>query len=174
MHRAHAHARARSKLAGMFKLQHWRAGLLLATYKLPNGVVNVGLDDVLSVYFDGGTQSATWYVGLIDDSGFTGLASGDTMSSHAGWSEFTGYTSGTRTTWPNDAPSGQSITNTTTADFSINMTGDVKGAFLVNNSSKGGTTGILYSTAIVATAVPVVSSDTLRAIYTVTHSDQTP
>src|SRR4051812_49340201 len=47
-----------------------------------NLVVNQGKTDLLNVYFADGTQTAgsSWFMGLIVDTGFTGINATDTMS----------------------------------------------------------------------------------------------
>jgi hypothetical protein len=57
-----------------------------------NDVTNEGLNNILDVQFHAVTQVTTWYIGLIDASGFSDLADSDTLASHAGWTEFTNYT----------------------------------------------------------------------------------
>jgi hypothetical protein len=41
-----------------------------------NMVVNAALNDVLAVYLNGGTPKTLWYLGLIDNTGFSALAAG--------------------------------------------------------------------------------------------------
>ena len=151
------------------KVEHWRNGKLFNIYDTHNDIVNQGKNYILDVMFNNGTQIAnnSWFIGLISLTGFTGLAATDTMSSHSGWTEFTGYTQATRVAWGSQAASGQSTTNTTAATFDINASGTVKGVFIPSNSTKGGTTGTLWATALFAADVPVSSSDQLKITYTV-------
>lgn len=156
-------------LKGKYRLEIFRAGMLLKALEGPNGITNAGKDSILDVYFSDATQiaAASWYIGLIDSSGFTSLAAGDTMSSHSGWNEFTSYSEGTRVAWGPGNPSSQSITNSTAATFNINGSGTVKGVFVVSNSTKGGTTGTLWATATFSADVPVTNGDQLKVTYTV-------
>lgn len=139
----------------------WRDALLC-----PNMVCNTALNDVLAVYLDGGTQKALWYLGLIDNTGFSALAAGDTISSHSGWTESTAYTQANRVLWDPSAPSGQSIVNPTSASFTINATVTIKGAFLVSENTKGGTTGVLFATGAFASNQSLVSGQVLKVSYT--------
>lgn len=134
----------------------------------PNGVTDAGINDNESVCFDGGTQKPNWYFGLINNSGFSALAASDTMSSHAGWTESTDYSEGVRQEWAPSAPASRVITNSTPAAFSINTTVTIKGAFLVSNSTKGGTSGILWSTGLFSVAQSLINGQTLRLTYTLT------
>lgn len=154
---------------GRFKVEHFRDGQRINEYNFDNDIVNVGKNDILDVYFSDGTQTAasSWYIGLISNSGFSALAAADTMASHAGWTEFTGYSQATRVAWGPGAPASQSITNGTPAQFDINATGTVKGVFVVNQSTKSGTTGTLWATALFSADVPVTSGDQLKVTYTV-------
>lgn len=144
-------------------------GKLKHREKLRNGIVNVGKDDILDVYFSDGSQTAAanWYIGLIDSSGYTGVAAADTMSSHSGWNEFTTYSEANRVAWGPGAPSSQSITNASPATFNINGSGTVKGVFVVNNNTKSGSTGTLWATALFSADVPVSNGDQLKITYTV-------
>lgn len=136
-----------------------------------NLVVNVGLKDMNDKYFSGSSYSATWYLGLITGPGVTTSAS-DTMSSHAGWTEFTGYSQSTRVTCSFGSATTASpsvITNSgSPAAFSITSTGTIGGAFLASNSTKSGTTGILFSEKAFSSPGDrsVVSGDTLTVTYT--------
>lgn len=159
------------RTAGQFFAQGIdRDGSIMWKEPFNNGTTNGGLDNVLSVYLGAGSQTVTWFMGLIDNAGFSTLAIGDTMSSHAGWTESTAYTESVRQTWSPAAVSGQSITNTTNVTFSINATVTIAGAFLVSNSTKGGTTGILWATGQFSSAQALVSGQSLKITYTCTAS----
>lgn len=146
---------------------------LLFALRMQNIVVNEGLDHLLDVTLSNATQTATWYVGLTDDS--PTVAAADVMSSHAGWTEFTEYSEAVRQTWTDGGVSGQSVDNSgSVASFSCNNStnGGLGGLFLVSNNTKGGTTGILYSGVAITGGNKVVSNgDTIEATYTFTMAD---
>lgn len=157
-------------LRGEFKVKHYDAqGNLKNEYNFNNDIVNVGKTDILGVYFRSATQTATanWFMGLISNSGYSALAATDTMASHAGWTEFTSYTQANRVGWAPDAAASQSITNSTPVQFDVNGTGTVKGIFICNNSTKSGTTGTLWATALFSADVPVTANDQFKVTYTV-------
>ena len=134
-----------------------------------NQITTVGLNYLLDVAFHNGTQTATWYIGLVSSSPTYSAA--DTMSSHSGWTEYTAYSETNRQTWTEDAASSGSITNSTTVDFSMNATGTVAGMFLTSNNTKGGTSGTLWSALSFSGGNQSVSNgDTLKVTYTLTAS----
>jgi hypothetical protein len=158
------------KPKGKFIVEHFDSeGTLKGKYEFNNDIVNVGKNDILGTYFSGATQtaSANWVIGLISNSGYSALAAADTMASHAGWTEFTGYSQANRVAWGPGSASSQSVTNSTPATFDMNASGTVKGVFVTNNNTKSGTTGTLWATALFASDVPVTNGDQLKVTYTV-------
>jgi hypothetical protein len=151
------------------QIEHYRDGKLLDIYQLHNDITNEGKNLILDTMFHDGTQiaSTSWYTALISNSGYSALAAGDTMASHGGWTEFTGYTQATRVAWGPGAAASQSITNATPATFDINATGTLKGIFVTSNSTKSGTTGKLWATGLFAADVPVSNGDQMKITYTV-------
>lgn len=126
-----------------------------------NLVTNVGRNDVLDKYFKGSSYTAAWYMGL---KGTGSAAAGDTLASHAGWSEVTPY-SGNRKAITWGTTSSQS--NTASAvSFAITGTATVAGAFI--SSVDTGTSGILYSAGDFAASRSVANGDTLNVTPTVT------
>jgi hypothetical protein len=158
------------KPKGRFRVEHTdKDGKLKGIYEFNNDIVNVGKNDILGVYFSGASQtgSSSWVIGLISNSGYSALAAGDTMASHAGWTEFTSYSQSTRVAWGPGSASSQSVTNASPATFDISGSGTVKGIFVVNQNTKGGTTGTLWATALFSADVPVTNGDQLKVTYTV-------
>lgn len=138
----------------------------------PNLVVNVGLQDMNDKYFSGSAYTAAWYIGLYGAAASNDPAASDTMSSHAGWTEDTNYTEATRqacTFGAATAADPSVISNSaSTADFSMNATTTIGGAFLTSDNTKGGTSGILFSAADFQSPGDraVVSGDTIKVTYT--------
>ena len=115
-----------------------------------NLVVNVGLQYMAGTSLDGSTaRITTWYLGLYGAAASNTPAAGDTMSSHAGWTEVTDYTEATRpaATFVAATTANPSVvTNSASkAQFTMNATVTVGGAFLTSNNTKGGTSGTLFS-----------------------------
>ena len=170
---------------GTYRVEHIRGGKKIAEYTFKNGITNQGLNDILEVAFNGGTQKTAWYMGLINLSGFTALDATDIYDdinqAGNGWDTFVDYTDAnngssttTRPEWPANAASGESISNTTQAIYDITGSGTVKGIFIAggtNSQTKGDHTlsgNILWSTALFAGGdVVVAASDQLKVTYTV-------
>lgn len=156
---------------------HWRVtcrdknGNIKWEDTIENIVVNAGLNHLLDVTLSAATQVTSWFVGLTD--GTPTVAAGDTMASHAGWTEVTAYSESTREAWADGGVSSQSVSNSASvATFTINAdTTTVGGAFLVSNSTKGGTTGTLYAAGAFSTGDKSLdTSDTLDVTATFTSA----
>jgi hypothetical protein len=137
-----------------------------------NLVVNVGLQDMNAKYFTGSSYTAAFYLGLYGAASSNNPAAGDTMSSHAGWTEVTAYSQATRPACtfgtPTTANPSVATNSASAATFSITGTTTVGGAFLTTNNTKGGTTGTLFSAADFQSPGDrsVVNGDTLTVTYT--------
>jgi hypothetical protein len=158
---------------GVYTIQCFDAqGNLKWEAESKNLVVNVGLQDMNAKYFTGSAYTAAWYIGLYGAAATNNPAAADTMSSHAGWTENTGYSNATRPACtfgtPTTANPSVATNSASPASFTINATSTVGGAFLVSNSTKGGTTGTLYSAADFGAPGDrsVASSDILNVTYT--------
>lgn len=156
------------RLRGRFLIEHRNeAGKLIGLYRVPNGIVDVGLNKILDDMFNAGGQSSLWYLSLADNAGWTAFDDADTMGSHAGWAESTAYSAGTRPQWTVGAAAARQVTNASTVDFAINGTATLKGVFVVDENTKGGTSGTLWATAAFSSTISVTSGDTLKVTYTV-------
>ena len=161
------------KAGGVFTIQcHDKDGNLKWEESSHNLVVNVGLQDMNAKYFTGSSYTAAWYLGLYGAAASNNPAASDTMSSHAGWTEVTAYSQSTRPACtfgtPTTADPSVATNSASPAVYSINATTTVGGAFLTSNSTKGGTTGTLFSAADFSSPGDrsVVSGDTLTVTYT--------
>ena len=134
--------------------------------KNKNLVTTEGLNHVLSITLDGGTQITTWYVGL---AGASTKAAADTMSSHSGWAVIAAYSESVRQTLTLGTASAGSIDNSASkAAFSINGTATVAGAFITSSNTKSGTSGTLYGVVDFSSSRSVISGDTLTVTVTLT------
>ena len=157
---------------GVFTVQCFdKDGALKWTAEEHNLVVNVGLKDMNEKYFTGSAYTATWFLGLYGAGASNNPVAGDTMPSHAGWVEVTAYSQATRPacTFSTSTTADPSVISNaaSVAVFSVNGTSTVGGAFLTNNSTKNGTTGILFSAGDFTSPGDraVVDGDTLNVTY---------
>lgn len=129
-------------------LGKWRAefrdpaGKLIHTAEWQNLIVDTGLNQLLD---SGLANAGPWYIGLTD--GAPTVAAADTMASHAGWSEVSGYDEAGRQVWSPGAVSSKAVNNNASAaQFTItNNSTTIGGAFLADNATKGGGTGLLFA-----------------------------
>ncbi len=155
-------------LSGRFRFEQWRDGKLIADGVFPNAIKNAAKNSLFDTMFNLATQVSTgsWCIGIIDNASFSAEAAGDTIASHAGWIEFTGYSQANRVAWGQGAASGQAIVNASAAVFDITASsGTLYGIFVVSQNTKGGTTGLLWTTGGFPSVVPVVSGDQIKIIY---------
>lgn len=134
-----------------------------------NLVVNQGIANMNNVYFAAGTVTNPWYLGLITGPGSgTTFAAGDTLASHAGWTENTAYT-GTRkaVTFGASGTVNPAVIDNQASPSTFVMTGTatIAGAFLASVAS--GTAGVLFSEGdFTGGDKSVASGDTLNVTYT--------
>lgn len=128
---------------------HWRfechdaEGNLKWEAEEDNLVFDAGINDLLTQYFKGAAYTAAWFVGLVTSPAT--YAAADTMAAHAGWAENVAYSEAVRQTLTLGAVAAKSVNNSASkAVFTANGAATISGAFLCSNSTKGGTTGVLY------------------------------
>lgn len=170
---------------GMFHVEHRRDNKIIAIYDFPNGVTIEGKNFNLDVMFHGTAAGGTWYLGLINLTGYTALSENDDYDNinqaANGWDEFTDYTDAnngdsavTRPEWQEGAASAKSITNSTTCIYDITANGTVKGIFCAAlgagalNKDDHAADGKLWATALFSAGdVAVLIGDQLKVTYTV-------
>jgi len=143
------------------------------TEQFHNLVVNEGLQDMNSQYFKGSGYIASWYIGLVQGPGASNTyAAGDTLSTHAGWTELaptTAYTGNRKAAVFGTASTADPsvIGNSgSPASFAMLVNGTtVAGALLCSAAS--GTSGVLFSVGNFTGGDKAVDSgDTLNVTYT--------
>ena len=151
---------------------HDKDGNLKWEAQSKNLVVNVGLAYMAGTALTSVAQQTSWFLGLYGAGASNTPAAGDTMSSHAGWTEVVAYSNATRVaaTFVTATTANPSVaTNSASpAVFNINGTTTVGGAFLTTGSAKSGTAGTLFSAADFGSPGDrsVVNSDTVSVTYT--------
>ena len=162
-----------AKATGVYHIEcHDKDGNLKWSADSKNLVVNAGLAYMAGTALTSVTQITTWYIGLYGAGASNTPAAGDTMASHAGWTEVVPYSNATRVaaTFVTATTANPSVvTNSASpATFNINATSTVGGAFLTSGSAKNGTTGTLFSAADFSAPGDrsVVSGDIISVTYT--------
>ena len=145
-------AHTKLKGGGIFTVNcHDKDGNLKWQTKSSNLVVNVGLAYVNTTFFKGSGYTAAWYIGVYGAASSNNPSSSDTMASHAGWTEVTAYNNATRpvATFGNATTADPSViaNSASPAQFLINASATIGGAFLTTGDTPGGTSGTLFSAA---------------------------
>ncbi len=179
-------------IKGKIGIIHIRNGKVINKFEIPNGITIEGKNFLLNVGFHGAAGPSkinTWYIGLVDNSGFTAFDETDIYDdiTQAGneWNEWQDYTDAnnsdnatTRPQWSEGAASAKQITtDTPQAIYDVVAAGDgdvVKGVFIAggtNSQTKGdhtaGSANILWSTAAFASTITVATNDQLKVTYTI-------
>lgn len=165
----------KSGVVGVFTLEHIRDGVVIHREEFNNTVVTVGKDLMLDTALAGSAYTVTGpFLGLISSVSYSAIAAGDTMASHAGWTE-AGVTNAPTYTGPRktaawNAASSGSKALSSALSFAITGTGTVKGAFLVYGtgavSTIDNTSGTLYSAGLFSGGDrAVINGDTLNVSY---------
>lgn len=134
-----------------------------------NLVVNQGLQDMNAKYFSGSAYTAAWFLGLVTGPGSgTTFAAGDTIASHAGWTENTAYTGNRKAvTFGTATTADPSVIGNSGSPSSFTMNANaqvIAGAFLCSVAT--GTSGILFSAGDFSAGDKTVDSgDTLNVTY---------
>lgn len=138
-----------------------------------NLVVNEGLQDMNSKYFTSVGYTSSWFLGLVEGPGASNTyAAGDTLATHAGWTELT---PGTEYTGNRKAALFGSATladpsvisnSASVASFAVLNNGTiVAGALLASVAT--GTSGVLFSVGNFTGGDKTVDNgDTLNVTYT--------
>ena len=153
------------KLRGEFTWEVWSPeGKIVRLETITNGITVDGITDMFEQYLRQGT-GITPYFGLIESVGYSSVSSLDTMAAHAGWTEVTDYNEATRPAWAPDVVASATATNSIKGLFTMTAAKDVKGLFITTESTKSGTTGKLWCTAIFDLVNSLQSGQVARAGY---------
>ena len=149
-----------------------------------NQVNQVGKILMLTALLQTTTTLVGPYLGLVSGSGNT-FSPTDTMTSHAGWTEFVNYTVGgsavrgtavfATPTGNNNTTPGSNVVTASAAAITYTITGaggTVGGCFLVTGSgasaTQSNTSGTLYSSGAFGTAKITTAGDTVSVTYSTT------
>lgn len=151
----------------LYDIECWRKGELLWIEEFHNLVTVVGQNKLLDACFKSGESANAWFVGIVDNASFTAYSASDTMASHSGWLEAAGYSQATRPAYVAGVPAlGVMDNSASRAVFTINTLATIRGAFLVDVSTKSGTLGVLYGVGDFTISRLVLTGDTINAKVT--------
>lgn len=157
------------KVGVVYDVEHWRKGTLLSTEQVHNIFPTEGMDHMIDVTLNNATSYATWYVGIYNTNTTPTLS---TTYAVPGWTESTAYTESVRQTYTSIAASSSSTNNSAApAEFTMNATTTIYGAFITNVSTKGDVasgSGAILSAALFSTSKTVDSTDVLKVTGTLT------
>jgi hypothetical protein len=136
-------------------------GHVLARAVSRNLVTTAGKNYALSAILPNGS----WFIA---QKGAGTIAVGDTMASHAGWTELTTYTQATRPALTLSTPSAGSANNSANVAIFTAPTGGLtmNGWLLANSSTKGETASTLYSAADHSSPQAILAGAALRQSLT--------
>ena len=162
--------------AGRYSVKHIRDGVVLSEEAFDNLVCTEGKNAMLDNALAGSAYTAVNYMGLISSVSWSAVAAGDTMASHAGWTEAGGANAPTfaaRLAPAFSAASAGSKAQSTTTNFTMTGAGTVKGCFLAVKSAAGvaptsavaNTSGALWSAGTFSADKVVAANDIIQVTY---------
>ena len=167
-----------ARVCGLFTAEHRdAAGNLVWRGEFPNLITTLGKNALLDTALAGSGYTVTGpYMGLISAVGWSAVAAGDTMASHAGWTEAGAANAPTfaaRLPCVWSAASGGVKSLSAGLTFTFTGSGTVEGAFLALGTGAvatiGDSGGTLFSAgAFTAGARAVLSGDMLTVSYSAT------
>lgn len=167
---------------GLTLTQRWTAKLwedatrrkLLWETVVKNLVPMEGLNKYLDATFVSGLTGPLWYIGLINQTGFTAYDLTDTAAKITtsanppttnGWQELTAYSETNRQQWVPGSVASANVDNTLSpAAFTSSGSATILGAFMVSDNTKGGTSGVLIGEANFSAPQPVILGNVLDVV----------
>lgn len=162
-----------AKFGSQYKVTcHDKDGNLKWVEDNPNLVVDEGIYYLFDVAFFGSEERADWYCSLFKES--VGLIRGpqktDTMLSHDGWSEYTGWVNWKRPIINFKHPNERQTTTSLVSDplqFIIGDNNVVNGCFMVTHDNKGiDSIGKLYGVSSFSSPRSVSPGDAINIVIT--------
>lgn len=154
--------------------EHWLSGRLFNSWRDKNLFVLEGRNEILDVFFTGGTQLSAFYIAPFEDNHTP--ASGDNYAT-PGFTECTAYEGATRPGWTPGAVSGGVVDNSANrASFTFNDSKTIYGAALVGGGSTPSTKddqsggGVLFCASQFSASEPVINGSVLKVLVELTLS----
>jgi hypothetical protein len=128
------------KLHGEYTIRIRRKNGTIDVFRFKNSIMNECYNTLLNYAFRSVDFNKTWYLGLIDNVGYTAVAITDTLDTHPGWSEL--IVDGGRKLWLPDA------TFTGECYWTANVDCAIKGYFLTNGTQLFSAAGTISTTLV--------------------------
>jgi hypothetical protein len=165
---------AKFKAGGFFTIEHVRNGEVIHTEDSTNIVVDEGLTYILDTALSAATQKTSWYIGIFKNN-YTPIA-GNVAATFAGSGVAnevsTEVDETARPAWTEAGVSSKTITNSASpAAFTANTSVSVYGAFLISDSTMGGTSGTLCAASKFSSVRNLLNTDVLNITYTLSIAD---
>jgi len=164
---------------GRLVWRHMRNGIILAEGTIPNQVKDEGINEGLEILFSTANLS-TWYMGLIDDSAFTSVATDDTYTdlklANLDWVELNAnnYITNVNTFRPSItwgvAAGGLIDSSAAPTIFEITSNGDgksIRGIFVVSQEDYTSSFGFMWSTVLLPAPRALAENDQFLVGYEV-------
>lgn len=150
---------------GHIRVECVRDGKVIWVEEGPNLIVTAGRNKLLDETLEGSGYTAAWYMGLIDNAGFSAIAAADTMASHAGWAEADEYDEATREAISFGAASSGTKATDADCSFTISATITINGIFIASSGTKNESASVLFAAKSFASPRACVDNDVLNVSY---------
>lgn len=151
---------------GWVRTECVRDGQVIWVDEGPNLIVTTGRNKLLDETLEGSGYTAAWYMGLIDNAGFSAIAAADTMASHAGWAEADEYDEATREAISFGAASAGTKATDADCSFTMNATITINGVFIAASGTKNESASVLFAAKSFSAARACIDNDVLNVSYT--------
>lgn len=150
---------------GHVRVECVRDGKVIWIEEGPNLIVTTGRNKLLDETLEGSGYTAAWYMGLIDNAGFSAIAAADTMASHAGWAEADEYDEATREAISFGAASSGTKATDADCSFTISATITINGIFIASSGTKNESASVLFAAKSFSSPRACVDNDVLNVSY---------
>lgn len=135
----------RSHVGFKYLIEVIKHGLVVDSFEVSNLMPTEGVNHLLNVTLKGGTQVATWYLGLFEGN-YTPTVNDTAATFPANATESTAYAAATRMAWaPGTVSAGVLDNSASKAEFVATAAKTIYGGFMTSAAAKSATSGALIS-----------------------------
>lgn len=139
-----------------------RDGVVVDREEVHNLVPTQGLNHILNVEFKALTQVTAWYLAIFEGN-YVPTAADTAAALPAASTESTAYDEATRVLFAGGTVADGVLDNSASrAEFTMNATKTIYGAYMSSAPAKGATTGVVISSVRFSSAKNLVATDILR------------